>query len=52
VAARRIDLLVDAAELALRRSHLQLPPLPPRGWARLYAEHVLQAHEGADLDFL
>jgi dihydroxy-acid dehydratase len=25
---------------------------PTRGWQRLYAEHVLQADEGADLDFL
>ena len=52
VAARRIDLHVDEAELAHRRRHLVLPPLPARGWARLYARHVLQAHEGADLDFL
>jgi dihydroxy-acid dehydratase len=25
---------------------------PARGWQRLYTEHVLQADEGADLDFL
>jgi dihydroxy-acid dehydratase len=25
---------------------------PDRGWQRLYVEHVLQADEGADLDFL
>jgi dihydroxy-acid dehydratase len=25
---------------------------PTRGWQRLYTEHVLQADEGADLDFL
>ena len=24
----------------------------PRGWTRLYGEHVLQADTGADLDFL
>lgn len=23
-----------------------------RGWRRLYSAHVLQAHEGADLDFV
>jgi dihydroxy-acid dehydratase len=23
-----------------------------RGYARLYIDHVLQAHQGADLDFL
>ncbi|MBB6380218.1 hypothetical protein BKA01_007493 [Pseudonocardia eucalypti] len=30
------------------------PPAPPpaRGWRRLYAERVLQADQGADLDFL
>jgi dihydroxy-acid dehydratase len=25
---------------------------PTRGWQRMYTEHVLQADEGADLDFL
>ena len=25
---------------------------PTRGWQRLYVDHVLQADEGADLDFL
>ena len=52
VSERRIDLLVDDAELAKRRETFTPPPLPPRGWARLYAKHVLQANEGADLDFL
>jgi len=49
---RRIDLLVDDAELARRRTEWSPPPLPPRGWRRLYAERVLPAHLGADLDFL
>ncbi|MBW1880950.1 MAG: dihydroxy-acid dehydratase, partial [Deltaproteobacteria bacterium] len=49
---RGIDLLVDDATLARRRADFQPPPLPTRGWARLYAEHVQQAHLGADLDFL
>ncbi|SVB89644.1 uncharacterized protein METZ01_LOCUS242498 [marine metagenome] len=26
--------------------------IPLRGWRRLYAEHVNQAHLGADMDFL
>ncbi|MFI5398808.1 MAG: dihydroxy-acid dehydratase [Candidatus Binatia bacterium] len=52
VANRRIDLLVDPAELARRRERFIPPPLPQRGWRRLYAEHVLPAHLGADLDFL
>ncbi|WP_249347184.1 IlvD/Edd family dehydratase [Microbispora sp. H11081] len=53
VPARRLDLLVDAAELERRRAAWQ-PPRPPadRGWVRLYSEHVLQADKGADLDFL
>jgi dihydroxy-acid dehydratase len=53
VAGRRLDLLVDEAELADRRDGWKAP-LPPsdRGWVRLYVEHVLQADSGADLDFL
>ena len=49
---RRLDLRVDAAELARRRAAWQPPPRPSRGWPRLYADHVLPAHLGADLDFL
>ncbi|MBU2643344.1 dihydroxy-acid dehydratase [bacterium] len=49
---RRIDLLVDAAELTMREKAFRPPPLPARGWARLYAQHVTQADEGCDLDFL
>ncbi|GGO29083.1 dihydroxy-acid dehydratase [Microbispora rosea subsp. aerata] len=53
VSARRLDLLVDDAELERRRAAWQ-PSRPPaeRGWVRLYSEHVLQADKGADLDFL
>jgi dihydroxy-acid dehydratase len=52
VSERRIDLLVDDAELADRRKAFVAPPLPSRGWARLYSKHVLQANEGADMDFM
>lgn len=52
VKKRRIDLLVDEDELSKRREQLTPPPVPARGWRRLYAEHVQQAHLGADLDFL
>ena len=52
VTARRIDLLVEPSELARRRAGFIPPPLPERGWRRLYAQHVLQADLGADLDFL
>lgn len=52
VAGRRLDLLVDEATLAKRRSTWQPPPMPARGWDRLVAEQVLQADEGCDLGFL
>ncbi|MFA5786082.1 MAG: dihydroxy-acid dehydratase [Actinomycetota bacterium] len=52
VANRRIDLVVDEAEISRRRAAWTPPPLPERGWLRLHAEHVLGAHLGADLDFL
>jgi len=48
----RLDLLVDAAEIARRREEWSPPPLPARGWARLFAEHVLPPELGGDLDFL
>lgn len=52
VAERRLDLLVDGRELERRRALVKAPPLPDRGWRRLYAEHVMSAHLGADMDFL
>jgi dihydroxy-acid dehydratase len=51
VKERRLDLLVDPAELA-RRAEAAAPPTPARGYRRLYAEHVLQADHGCDFDFL
>ena len=48
----RLEIHVDDAELRRRAAEFQPPPLPARGWHRLYAEHVLPAHLGADLDFL
>jgi len=52
VERRRIDLLVDAAELEERRKNFESHPLAARGWRRLHEEHVLSASQGADLDFL
>jgi dihydroxy-acid dehydratase len=52
VPARRLDLLVDEGELRSRRDAWIASEPPARGWRRLYAEHVLPASEGADLDFL
>ena len=51
-ANRRLDLLVDDAELERRRDVYRPPPVPARGYARLHATHVLQADRGCDLDFL
>jgi dihydroxy-acid dehydratase len=53
LSARRLDLLISDEELAARladwtppsRTHL-------RGYPRLYIEHVLQADQGCDFDFL
>jgi dihydroxy-acid dehydratase len=53
VGARSLELCVDAAELARRRAEWKAPPHGyERGFVRLYREHVTQAHEGCDFDFL
>ena len=52
VPERRLQVAVGDDELARRRSAWVPPDPPPRGYARLYVEHVQQAHLGADLDFL
>ena len=50
---RTLHVAVTPAELA-RRKQACRPAVPgfDRGYVRLYVDHVLQAHEGADLDFL
>jgi len=55
VPKRRLELLVDRAELARRRKAWRAPPPPAgaeRGYAKLFQETVLQADEGADFDFM
>ncbi|HUN53133.1 MAG TPA: IlvD/Edd family dehydratase [Candidatus Sulfotelmatobacter sp.] len=53
VAKRRLDLLLSDAELEARRRQLGAPkPAPARGYARLFHDHVLQADQGCDFDFL
>ena len=48
-----LELLVSDAELAERRKVWAPDPAHyTRGYAKLYVDHVLQAHQGADLDFL
>ena len=53
VPARRIHLHVDDDELARRRAAWTPPPRRyERSWTMLYQQHVTQADEGCDLDFL
>ncbi|MCU0265504.1 MAG: dihydroxy-acid dehydratase, partial [Actinomycetia bacterium] len=55
VPARRLDLDVPAEELRRRTPSARASAgyaAPLRGWERLYVDHVLQAPQGADLDFL
>ena len=53
VEARLLALVVDDAELIERHAHWKPPPQKfARGYARLYTQHVTQAHEGCDFDFL
>ncbi|MEO5844273.1 MAG: IlvD/Edd family dehydratase [Caldimonas sp.] len=50
---RRLHLDIGEAELAARMSRWQRPPPPlSSGYWKLYVDHVLQADQGADLDFL
>jgi dihydroxy-acid dehydratase len=60
VEARRIDLLLPDTEIAARLTawhSAQSDPanareIPTRGYARLFHDHILQAPEGCDFDFL
>ena len=53
VANRSLMLLVDDATLAMRRENWKPPSATwTRGYHRIFASHVTQAHEGCDFDFL
>ena len=55
VEKRRIDLLVDEAELKKRQAALKpagTPDWAQRGYAHLFNETILQADEGCDFDFM
>jgi dihydroxy-acid dehydratase len=55
VPARTINVQLSEEELNSRSaSHAATRAYanPPRGWQRMYIDHVNQAHQGADLDFL
>jgi len=53
VPKRKLQLLISEQELQQRLKEWQ-PPKPPlsSGYWKLYVDHVLQADEGVDLDFL
>ena len=52
VAEKRIDLLVDPAEVSRRLAGHVPPPVPARGYKALYRRSVTQAPDGCDFDFL
>jgi dihydroxy-acid dehydratase len=53
VARRKLDLKVSAQEIAKRKKAWKKPQAPlTRGYWKLYFDHVNQADQGADLDFL
>jgi dihydroxy-acid dehydratase len=53
VGERRLDMHVSEAELAERRAALKPPePYYVRGYGRMFSNHIRQADEGCDFDFL
>lgn len=53
VLARRLDLLVDEREIQRRLAQWRPPERPwNRGYRALFLDHVLQASQGCDFDFL
>jgi dihydroxy-acid dehydratase len=53
VAARRLSMKVSDDELGRRRRAWQAPSaVYPRGYGRIFVEHITQADEGCDFDFL
>ncbi len=53
VRARRIELKISDEEMAERKASWQ-PPVEkyPRSYTKMYIEHVTQANDGCDFDFL
>ena len=50
---RQLELCVSKAEIKKRLKNWRAPTPPYlRGYGRLFVDHVLQAHEGCDFDFL
>jgi dihydroxy-acid dehydratase len=49
---KRLDVLLPDAEIARRLAEFVRPAVPARGYAKLYAEHILGPERGCDFDFL
>jgi dihydroxy-acid dehydratase len=53
VAGRRLNLAVDADELARRRAAWRPPTsIYPRGYGKMFSAHITQADDGCDFEFL
>jgi dihydroxyacid dehydratase/phosphogluconate dehydratase len=53
VPRRRLQVLIDDAEMAMRRRGWKAPaPRFERGYGALFSQHIRQANEGCDFDFL
>jgi dihydroxy-acid dehydratase len=50
---RSINMLVDKKTLSLRKKNIKAQkPKAGRGWLWMYSNHVTQANNGCDFDFL
>ena len=55
VKARILDLNIEDAELERRRANLAAPVVDGgfvRGYGKMYSQHITQAQDGCDFDFL
>ena len=53
VGERRLELMIPDGELSKRLADTRLPlPAYQRGYGKLFLDHILQADEGCDFDFL
>jgi dihydroxy-acid dehydratase len=49
---KRLEVALSDAEIAARLAGFVRPPVPSRGYLKLYAEHILGPERGCDFDFL
>jgi dihydroxyacid dehydratase/phosphogluconate dehydratase len=53
VPGRKLDMIVDDAELARRRAAWRPQPQRfQRGYGLIFSKHIKQANEGCDFDFM